>query len=625
MEKRMNRLLIVFIFCLFNVLSLQSSDFTSSTSVTSELTGIIKNANLSPDEVLTSREIKLLGIESIPDLLRYINGINIYRINNSTANYSMRGIPGFYRIHPLILIDGMEYSQNLYDKVFFYTLPVSIDDIDRVEVIKDPTRFVNGLESAGGIINIVTKKPEFISNNYLEGFLGTNRLNVTGFSYNNYLKGFYYKITGEFNKKDKYHSKKRAITKNFITFSGTKFFEFSKVFSKLSFLNIDFNFIDLYRTKINNQMLGSTILLKIKNQHLIDYILDYTSNNTNVSLYYQHNSGDIMLTSGKFYSYRYDYSKFNFKRFIKIKNINLTSGVIASIFNSSVKSIDKGKRGSMIIYLNSKIKLTKNISVNGFLKNERTKNLGNTLSFKTNIKYFISNKRFLIELGYSKSFIKPPVVNQYYTIKQRFHYFNMPVNILYKGNRNLNPEKIYSTFFNISKGFGNLSLKTSFFYNRLTNLFTGYGNLNIFQRKIFVSNKNYLNFTIHGIETTLDYKFNRNLWLTSSFYAQHFNNKTKNVQGNHLIPKYKFMSLIFFDYPIISGNLLYNYIPAIKTTCSGKSDYVSTLDLTIKKSFYNNKITSSLTIQNLFKDHAKESTYGEKLERNVIFKIRYDF
>jgi len=188
--------------------------FTSSTNLTSELSGVVKNSDLEPVEILTAKDIKLIGAENVPDLLDYISGVNIYKIDTSSIDFSMRGLPGFYRIQPLVLIDGMEFQQYLYDKVFFYNFPLNIDDIDKVEIIKDPSKFVNGIESPGGVINFVTKKPELLNANYLNTYLGSNKLLNSNFSINNYYKSIYYKVTGDFRKIDKYHSKKELQQKN---------------------------------------------------------------------------------------------------------------------------------------------------------------------------------------------------------------------------------------------------------------------------------------------------------------------------------------------------------------------------------------------------------------------------
>ena len=602
-----------------------SLSFTSSTNLTSDLSGIIKDKNLTTDEILYAKDIKLLGVDTIPELLRYISGVNVYKVNNSTVNFSMRGIPAFYRIHPLILVDGMEYSETLYDKVFFYNFPVSIDDIDRIEVIKDPTKFVNGLDSPGGIINIVTKKPEMLSSNYVNTFIGSNNLMDTNFAINKYYKSVYYKATGEFRKIDKYHSGKRALTNKFVNIAGTKFFENSKLFTKFSFLNNEFNFDDFYRTKINGAMIGSKVNISTKNQKLIDFIADYTFDNTNLSFYVQRNTGDINLVSTKFNPFHYEYYKLNFKKFLKFNSFGFTSGLIASYFNSKVNSVGSGKKESLILYLNSEYSLTHQIKISWFMKNKKARNLGDMFSFKANLSYLNKKNNLFLELGYSKSYRDPSLVSQYYFISRKFNFMNMPVTVNYFPDKELKSEKIYSTFFNMSKKINNLTLKTELFYNRMANLFGALGKFYLFQQKIDMGNKNVSVFTIHGIDTSLEYKFGKKLRWKTSYYAQHFNNKTDKIQGNWLMPQYKFMSILFFDYPVLSGNFKYTYMPRIHTKCSGRSDYISTFDLTLIKYFFKRKLEASLNCQNLFNEIGKESPYGNKLERSFIVKIQYNF
>ncbi len=597
--------------------------FTSSTSLTSELTGMVGNNKLEPVEVLTSKDIKLLGVENIPDLLRYISGVNVYKVNHSSIDFSLRGLPGFFRIQPLILIDGMEYSQNLYDKVLFYNFPVNIDDIDRVEIIKDPTKFINGIESPGGVINIVTKRPELLNANYINSYIGSYDLLNSNFSINRFYKKTYYKITGNFRKINKEHSKKRAATRKFLTLSTTNFFENSKLFTRWTFYNGDYSLKDFYRISLNNNLTGVTVDYNFKNEKLFNFIIDYTAKNFNINFYTQTITGKIGINEmNNFYT---DYYKLTLKKFYQIKSFDFTAGLIGSFANSYIAHQGKGKRESLILYLNTDFNFTKNFKLSYFLKNERARNLGNEFTYKTSITYCNDKNNFFVKLGYSKNLRNPSLLSMYYNLNEKYEYMGIDVTTTIHANKNIKPSKFYSTFFNISKSFYNLTLKGEFFYNRITNLYLTYGSVSLFPPSINLFLKNKFTFTIHGFDTKLNYQFDKHWKISTSYYIQHFHNKTTNLQGNWLVPKYKFMSLLFFNYKFLSGNIKWTYTPRIYTKCAGESDYLSILDISLLKAFYNKKFETSLNIQNLFGENGKEATYGEKVGRSVIFKLRYNF
>ncbi len=104
--------------------------------------------------VLSEDFVKDTGMRDIQDTLRYVASssgdprMGIRPPGNSatpSGNMKLRGFP---------------ISQRLRNGVNRYT-DYSLDDIDRVEVIKGPAAIFYGLGYPGGVINFVTKKPQF--------------------------------------------------------------------------------------------------------------------------------------------------------------------------------------------------------------------------------------------------------------------------------------------------------------------------------------------------------------------------------------------------------------------------------------------------------------------------------
>lgn len=104
--------------------------------------------------VLSEDFVKDTGMRDIQDTLRYVASssgdprMGIRPPGNSatpSGNMKLRGFP---------------ISQRLRNGVFRYT-NYSLDNIDRVEIIKGPASIFYGLGFPGGVINFVTKKPQF--------------------------------------------------------------------------------------------------------------------------------------------------------------------------------------------------------------------------------------------------------------------------------------------------------------------------------------------------------------------------------------------------------------------------------------------------------------------------------
>jgi len=96
--------------------------------------------------------------DSTPDMIGNIGGIDIRRRGpeNVQADISIRGTTFEQNS---VLIDGIRIND---PQTGHYTmdLPVTPEDIDRVEILKGPGSSLYGPNAFGGVINIITKKPE---------------------------------------------------------------------------------------------------------------------------------------------------------------------------------------------------------------------------------------------------------------------------------------------------------------------------------------------------------------------------------------------------------------------------------------------------------------------------------
>jgi outer membrane receptor for ferrienterochelin and colicins len=110
-----------------------------------------------PVEVYTSKYFRANPTPSIFESLQNINGVRPQLNCNicSTGDIHINGLEGPYT---MILIDGMPIVSGLSTVYGLSGIPQSI--IDRVEIVKGPASSLYGSEAVGGLINIITKKPE---------------------------------------------------------------------------------------------------------------------------------------------------------------------------------------------------------------------------------------------------------------------------------------------------------------------------------------------------------------------------------------------------------------------------------------------------------------------------------
>jgi iron complex outermembrane receptor protein len=107
--------------------------------------------------VITQEDIRRSGALNIPDLLRLVPGLDVGQINASTWAITARGFDLQFANKLLVLIDGRAVYTPLFGGVYWDTVDVPLEDIERIEVIRGPGGTVWGANAVNGVINIITK------------------------------------------------------------------------------------------------------------------------------------------------------------------------------------------------------------------------------------------------------------------------------------------------------------------------------------------------------------------------------------------------------------------------------------------------------------------------------------
>ena len=107
--------------------------------------------------VITQEDLRRAGIHSIPEALRLVPGLSVADIDSSRRAIGSRGFNDYFANKLLVLIDGRSMYTPLYSGVFWNTLDMVIEDIERIEIIRGPGATVWGANAVNGVINIITK------------------------------------------------------------------------------------------------------------------------------------------------------------------------------------------------------------------------------------------------------------------------------------------------------------------------------------------------------------------------------------------------------------------------------------------------------------------------------------
>ena len=112
-------------------------------------------------DVVTAEDIRAYGFKNIWDALRYRAGVDVLdgtSIDGNRALISVRGGNQEFDNSLQVLIDGRSVYSPILGGVYWADLPVQMQDIERIEIVRGPNAVLYGSNAATGVINIITKK-----------------------------------------------------------------------------------------------------------------------------------------------------------------------------------------------------------------------------------------------------------------------------------------------------------------------------------------------------------------------------------------------------------------------------------------------------------------------------------
>jgi vitamin B12 transporter len=140
--------------------------------------------------VLKESELKQLPALSVSDLLHYVAGVDI-RQRGANGIQADAGIRGSTFDQVLILVNGIKIS-DAQTGHHSLNLPIDVDNIERIEVLKGPAARIFGQNAFAGAINIITKNPDksFIKLQAIGGDFGLGGFRISAAQTNEKVKHY---------------------------------------------------------------------------------------------------------------------------------------------------------------------------------------------------------------------------------------------------------------------------------------------------------------------------------------------------------------------------------------------------------------------------------------------------
>jgi outer membrane cobalamin receptor len=109
--------------------------------------------------VVSGDEIRRSGAIDVATAVQNAASVHIadFGTPGSVQSISIRGA---YSSQVLVLLDGIRMNSSRDGGFDLSFIPVSVEDIERIEIVRGPSSALYGSDAVGGVINIITRKPQ---------------------------------------------------------------------------------------------------------------------------------------------------------------------------------------------------------------------------------------------------------------------------------------------------------------------------------------------------------------------------------------------------------------------------------------------------------------------------------
>ncbi|MBX2969215.1 MAG: TonB-dependent receptor [Cyclobacteriaceae bacterium] len=141
---------------------------------------------------ITKAEIEKSGAPTIMEALRLAPGIIVREQANGMYDIHIRGMENLTRTngtflkanaYTLVMIDNRPVFNHGLGGTYWESLPIDINDVERIEIVRGPSSPLFGPNAVTGVINIITKRMEdsstLVTTNVQGGTLGTVAANAS--------------------------------------------------------------------------------------------------------------------------------------------------------------------------------------------------------------------------------------------------------------------------------------------------------------------------------------------------------------------------------------------------------------------------------------------------------------
>lgn len=153
--------------------------------------------------IVTAQDLRLSGYTEPALALRRVAGISLLNSDPGNPQISIRGLNQRLSNRTVVLVDGRSVYLDFLGTTLWSLLPLNLEDIERIEVIRGPASALYGADAFTGVINIITRTLGE-GGSYLSAGIGNGGTYRLAASASARVDRWRFRVSGGYNRADNY-------------------------------------------------------------------------------------------------------------------------------------------------------------------------------------------------------------------------------------------------------------------------------------------------------------------------------------------------------------------------------------------------------------------------------------
>lgn len=165
--------------------------------------------------MVTAKQLNNAGVTTLAEAMKLVPGLVVRELTNGQYEVHIRGfdniindsgLSGLANTKTLIMIDNRLVFDYFNGGLFWETLPIGVEDIERIEVIRGAASALYGTNAMNGVIHFITKRPNAEQAAKASIVAGNKNTHIAQLSLEKKIFGAAVRLSGLSEKRDRYEN-----------------------------------------------------------------------------------------------------------------------------------------------------------------------------------------------------------------------------------------------------------------------------------------------------------------------------------------------------------------------------------------------------------------------------------